>query len=288
MSLSDSLLQQRPSSIISWKDYTLKEILNGYAKPERVTQSNNKTFMFHALPQRQYRRQVGAPVRSRLGRKLSMSQDLPGGQTVVTQDPNPTCFATQTYAKKNSLYENGNSIVTCTPTSSTSNSGSLTQEFNALRRVRSAGSNTTIRYSSKLNYYKSTNDPVKQRSSGAQPYYFSNKQYLYSRRETYVQNMTAQPCNTPLPGTCSVTPTVKLNNSKFRVQGGVDSSDVILRKKYNTIQKAANSYVGIYGSGTSITNALAYGNTQTGQAITAKSVVGYPMPRPLCRATGKC
>jgi hypothetical protein len=263
MSLTDSLLRQRPSVNIPWKGSTLKEILNGYEKPVRSVQGVDGRFMFNALPQKQYRRQLGAPVRSRLSQKLSMSQDLPGGQSVTTD---PLCFANQIYAKSNSLYDNGNSIVAYTPSSSTSNAGSLTQEFNALRRVRSAGMHPR---------------------SNARKYSTDTKQYLYSRRGTYAQNMTAQKCNTPLPGTCSnMTPIVKFNNSKFCVQGAVDSSDVILRKKYNTIQKAAFSYVDIYGSGTSIANALAYENAPGG--VTAKSIVGYPIPRSMCRATGKC
>ena len=62
----------------------------------------------------------------------------------------------------------------------------------------------------------------------------------------------------------------KPNNSTFGVQGAVDSSSLIQRKKYDTITDAANGLRSAYGMAAA--NALAYGVSE--KPYTIKSVVG--------------
>ena len=62
----------------------------------------------------------------------------------------------------------------------------------------------------------------------------------------------------------------KPNNTAFGVQGAVDSSALIQRKKYNTITDAANGLRSAYGNAAA--NAMAYGVSE--KPYTIKSVVG--------------
>jgi hypothetical protein len=64
----------------------------------------------------------------------------------------------------------------------------------------------------------------------------------------------------------------KPNNPQFAQQGGVTSSSLILRKKYNTITKNTNMFRRAYGI--NIDNAVAYGVGDTGYTI--KDKIGYP------------
>ena len=64
----------------------------------------------------------------------------------------------------------------------------------------------------------------------------------------------------------------KPNNPQFAQQGGVTSSSLILRKKYNTITKNTNMFRQAYGI--NIDNAVAYGVGDTGYTI--KDKIGYP------------
>lgn len=64
----------------------------------------------------------------------------------------------------------------------------------------------------------------------------------------------------------------KPNNYQFAQQGAVSSSDLIARRKYNTITDAAASYRTSYGL--HVANALAYGVPANGYTI--KDKIGYP------------
>ena len=64
----------------------------------------------------------------------------------------------------------------------------------------------------------------------------------------------------------------KPNNSQFGTQGAVSSSDLINRKKYDTITTVGSSFRSAYGAQTA--NALAYGSSQYG--YTLKDRIGYP------------
>lgn len=65
----------------------------------------------------------------------------------------------------------------------------------------------------------------------------------------------------------------KPNNSQFAQQGAVSSSDLITRKKYNSITNSTVNYRSAFGS--SVANALAYGVPSNG--YTYKDKIGYPI-----------
>jgi len=76
----------------------------------------------------------------------------------------------------------------------------------------------------------------------------------------------------------------KPNNSQFGVQGAVSSSNLILRKKYDTITDIASKLQSAYGSATA--NALAYGVTD--HQYTLKDQIGFPIHKTpvICKYTG--
>ena len=67
----------------------------------------------------------------------------------------------------------------------------------------------------------------------------------------------------------------KPNNSQFATQGAVSSSDLVTRKKYNTITDSAASFRNALGQ--SVSNALAYGVPANG--YTLKDKLGYPIKK---------
>lgn len=66
----------------------------------------------------------------------------------------------------------------------------------------------------------------------------------------------------------------KPNNPQFGVQGAVDSSTRLMRKKYNTINDAAAAVASIFGNAAA--DALAYGVSET--PYTSKTKMGYNKP----------
>ena len=69
----------------------------------------------------------------------------------------------------------------------------------------------------------------------------------------------------------------KPNNPQFAQQGGVSASDLITRKKYNSITNSTVAYRNAAGLGSSVANALAYGVPSPG--YTVKDKLGYPMKK---------
>jgi hypothetical protein len=67
----------------------------------------------------------------------------------------------------------------------------------------------------------------------------------------------------------------KPNNPQFAQQGGVSSSDLITRKKYNSITSSTSAYRTAFGG--AVANALAYGVPSNG--YTVKDKIGYPMKK---------
>jgi hypothetical protein len=67
----------------------------------------------------------------------------------------------------------------------------------------------------------------------------------------------------------------KPNNPQFAQQGGVNSSDLITRKKYNSITNSSSSYRTAFGG--AVANALAYGVPSNG--YTVKDKIGYPIKK---------
>ncbi len=67
----------------------------------------------------------------------------------------------------------------------------------------------------------------------------------------------------------------KPNNPQFATQGAVSSSDLVSRKRYNTITNSAASFRNALGQ--SVSNALAYGVPANG--YTLKDKIGYPIKK---------
>jgi hypothetical protein len=67
----------------------------------------------------------------------------------------------------------------------------------------------------------------------------------------------------------------KPSNPQFAQQGGVNSSDLITRKKYNSITNSTAAYRTAFGG--AVANALAYGVPSNG--YTVKDKLGYPMKK---------
>lgn len=67
----------------------------------------------------------------------------------------------------------------------------------------------------------------------------------------------------------------KPNNHQFATQGAVSSSDLVSRKRYNTITDSAVTFRNALGQ--SVTNALAYGVPANG--YTKKDKIGYPLKK---------
>jgi len=67
----------------------------------------------------------------------------------------------------------------------------------------------------------------------------------------------------------------KPSNPQFAQQGGVNSSDLITRKKYNSITNSTAAYRTAFGG--AVANALAYGVPSNGYTI--KDKLGYPMKK---------
>jgi hypothetical protein len=69
--------------------------------------------------------------------------------------------------------------------------------------------------------------------------------------------------------------TYKPSNSRFAQEGGVESSALVARKKYETINTTAATYNSVFGP--QVANALSYGVSE--QGYTLKSKMGYPYKR---------
>ena len=69
----------------------------------------------------------------------------------------------------------------------------------------------------------------------------------------------------------------KPSNPQFAQQGGVSASDLITRRKYNSITNSTAAYRSAAGLGSSVANALAYGVPSPG--YTVKDKLGYPMKK---------
>jgi len=80
----------------------------------------------------------------------------------------------------------------------------------------------------------------------------------------------------------------KPSNPQFASQGGVSSSDVVLRNKFNTIQSSAATMSPVYGNG--IADAMAYGVSENiyTNTYTKKDKIGFPLPKyPKFTTTGE-
>lgn len=266
----------------SWKGKTFSEIYSVLQKNSNNASTHPNSF-FKALPLKHYRLTVhnSDTNRNHVQKSASIKAllETPGGTTVESA-------ATEICndSNQNTLHfvlPNNSSQKPCNACDNTainaSQTASLSQADNARRRVRSAGMN-------RPKYNPDQNNRAEN--------YRSSSQYLKGRNRTFVQNQftnlrienasnsaenvyasnTIQYCNNGGTATNYVPVYYKPNNTKFAVQGAVDSSSRLARLKYDTITDVGGSMRTAFGPETA--NALAYGVPPNGYTI--KDKMGYP------------
>uniref|UniRef100_A0A6C0HIA0 Uncharacterized protein n=1 Tax=viral metagenome TaxID=1070528 RepID=A0A6C0HIA0_9ZZZZ len=252
---STARLGLNPHRYISWKGKTFNQITSTLRKNTYVLNQGDNINIFKANPVKLYRKELASQTITSGNPRVSSSiQDFetPNGYSIVssvlTPAGNCTSLAnTEDPTIPNSKYEQGGAIEL-----SANPKICFSQADNARRRCRSGGA--------AIKQYDITN-----RKNN---YYTSSKQYLYDRNQTFDQNIfkyavaDAPECSNP---------TVKMSNTRFYTQGGVSSSDLIARVKYDEITNAAAQTANAYGAETA--NALAYGVNST--IYTNKDRNGY-------------
>ena len=283
-----------------WKGKSFHEIASILQKYKGINiDASNKILFFKPMPMKHYRREIIVipeaddnlvliKANFRNSQRIGINMETPGGTVVKTsstsecvENSNPLYFQMEN-TKTNKPCSACDDLL-ISDTANNQNSGkylkSLSQEDSARRRVRSAGMNRP-RYNAQLN-----NRPDN---------YNSSAQYLQGRNKTFKQNQfnnlrienvgnnseniyssnTIQYCDktSSTPDTQYVPVYYKPSNSKFAVQGAVDSSSRLVRLKYDTITDVGSKMRKAYGEQTA--NALSYGVPANGYTI--KDKVGYP------------
>lgn len=232
--------------LIDWKGQTIKELTPTWKLNNNIHNTLDSKFYFKALPLKLYRNEIannGPNCYSKLSIKIK-NFETPKG-TIITDNfnglDNTTCLDK---INTDCLEES------CIPIQ--------TAQQNALRRIRSKGIvNNTKYYTNSQQYLNNRN-----LSYDKNKYQYKDVNSDFSYRSNNVTN-------------CSNEVHYKPSNQRFAVQGAVSSSDLIARKKYNTITTVGDSYRTAFGNQTA--NALAYGVSDYG--YTVKDKVGYPMKK---------
>ena len=240
-------LNLNPIPLVSWKGLTIQEINSKIVLNEKVIEGQAN--LFRAAPLKIPRREIASKNSNTCNSRTSVSIDVinqPGGisSNTTSVDPSNNILLTNTLDLPNNGCEYPGTCNTIT---------SVTE--NAKKRVRSSG---MIRQK----YHSTTNNPL---------YHTNSKQYLHSRNKTFKQNQYVFP-GQDANNTCFVTQ-YNPSNTQFAVQGAVTSSDLITRKRYNTITDSAASYTTAFGQ--NVSNALSYGGNPSG--YTTKDKNGYPL-----------
>jgi hypothetical protein len=240
---------------ISWKGKTFNQITATLKKNTYTLNKTDRTNIFKATPVKLYRKEIASQTITSGNPRVSSSiQDFetPNGYTIVSSVLTPAGKCTSLANTidptiPNSKYEKGGAIeLSSTP------KVCFSQADNARRRCRSGGA--------AIKQYDISNHKNN--------YYTSSKQYLYDRNQTFEQNQFKYAVADKAD--CAA-PTVKMSNNRFYSQGGVSSSDLIARVKYEEITNAAAQTANAYGAETA--NALAYGVNAT--IYTNKDRNGY-------------
>jgi len=271
--------------LFSWKGRTLSEIHSVLKKNNSIVTS--KTNIMKPLPLKHYRKELHTQSTNRGNPRVSASiraqMETPGNNIVqsFTQsgciDHNKNTLHVLLEDTKTSRPCNSCDFLPVDSSNTSKYIRSMYQADNAKRRVRSAGMNRPRYDTAKNNRLDN---------------YHSASQYLHSRNLTFEQNQfnnirfenpqnkvnnvyasnTIQYCGSNSSKTQYVPVYYKPNNSKFAKQGAVDSSDRLLRLKYDTITDIGGKMRVAYGQSTA--NALAYGVPMNGYTI--KDKIGYP------------
>ncbi len=280
----------KTNTTFKWKGRTFSQVSSVLQK-NKANGTTTTTLTLRALPNKLYRREIVSasnPNVTSTNVTVQGSMDYPGCTIVNTKST--LCERIMGTVDIN-FVESETSLQCNTGCNRDLNSEnpefrnskyiqSLSNQDNALRRVRSAGMSRP-RY----------------KNSGADNY-ASSGQYMHSRNKTFQQNQfsnlrkgdstatpgtpasleneyssnTIQFCNSTSTATNFVPVFYKPNNSKFAQQGAVDSGCRITRLKYDTITNQGNAMLKAYGPSTA--NALAYGVPSNGYTI--KDKIGYP------------
>ena len=282
MAAPDVFRKKLLSSNLPWKGSkkTIRQICsgiqyNGIAYPK--TSVIAPKLLRKALPMKGYRREI-ASVATKCNPRTSMIRQFDSpGQTIITNYSSAKGIVTNVDYN----YDANSCQHPLTRNSSkTTCLGNLSTQNNALRRVRSSG------------MVKRSFNPV----TNAPTYYTDRAQYLTSRSKTFKQNQyfhivqgnaVAKPGTNATAGNIYRANTIgfcsnstlkyvpiyyKPSNPGFGQQGGVSSSSLIARKRYNAITTGANTFRSAYGNQTA--DALAYGVHPNGYTI--KDRIGFP------------
>jgi hypothetical protein len=253
-SVGNELVELQPIRYFSWKGKTFNQITSALKKNTYTLNQNDNRNIFNPTPVKQYRREITNTDRLTHGNpRVSIRVDefnMPNGY-IISNSSNTaigTCSTLDINLTTNK-YDLGNSVKL-----SINPDVCFSQADNAKRRLRSGGM---------IKKYDINNRKKN--------YYTSNTQYLYDRNETFDQNQFQYNVSNP---DCNP-PVIKPNNSKFKTQGGVSSSDFIVRKKYDTITDSAAKFQSAFGN--DVANALAY--SANSSTYTIKDKIGYPLKK---------
>lgn len=263
---STARLEMNKIRYFSWKGKTLNQITSALRKNTYILNETDKVNIFKPTPVKLYRKEIASQTITSNPRISASVQsfETPNGYSIVssvlTPAGNCTSLAnTLDIDIPNSKYETGGAIEL-----STNPKICFSQADNARRRCRSGGA--------AIKQYDISNRKTN--------YYTSSKQYLYDRNQTFDQNQFKYAVSDKT--NCSA-PIVKMSNNRFFSQGGVSSSDLVSRIRYEEITNAASQTANAYGAETA--NALAYGVNPT--IYTNKDKTGYQIiPTPVIDNNG--
>jgi hypothetical protein len=220
------------TSFIHWKEKSLTQILASVQKNKNDTTVAPR----NAQPLKIYRKEICESPNtssSRLGVTIN-SFEVPGGNIISNQSVGPNSLVT--YINEKDVYIND----------------MPTEQQNARKRIRSSGIINK-------NYSVDTRQYLTKRGISSQ-----QNQFNYLRNDGKFSPQISE---------CPEREIVyKPNNSQFACQGGVSSSSLILRKKFNTISSNANKYLIPYGP--AVANAMQYGTSKS--IYTYKNKFAFP------------
>lgn len=246
-SVGNEFVGLQPIRYFNWKGQTFNQVTSALKKNKFTLNDGDNRNIFNPTPVKSYRREIASTQITTGNPRVSASIDelnRPNGY-ILTNQPNLGDCNTLDINRSMNKYDLGYAIqIADNPPVC------FSQADNARRRVRSSGV---------IKKYNIDNRK--------QNYYTSNSQYLYDRNSTFEQNqfdytISDASCNAPIN---------KPNNSRFYQQGGVSSSDLIARKRYETITDSASKSA----FGKDVANALAYSSKSS--AYTIKDKIGYPL-----------
>jgi hypothetical protein len=261
-----AIVQMNKIPLVQWKGQTFDQIHSSIKKNEYTTSSNYHKF--NANPLKIYRREIASQSIPTCNFRTSASVD-------VFNQPNGTINNSGATTKNGIAVTTENNIPKNSCETFENCSVVLSPEQKAKNRVRSSG---MIRKTNTINkphenYYTNTKQYLESRSLS---YNKNQYNYLQSGDEAATPGSSLAFSNTYQTNginTCKKDVYYKPNNHQFAKQGAVSSSDLILRKKFNSVTNSAALYKNALGL--SVANALAYGVPLGG--YTQKDKLGYPL-----------